>query len=352
MSVPCWGPALGGDVPDPPAHSSQPDILVDPIFIHFGPGSPPVPQFIPPRGSSPPTLHLPAVAPPAELCFLVALRRRAERDGLRDVDCNWHGASGARIRVNYAWFLCHFARLCSWPSFSVCRWGALSLLYVENFGLFSQALGLMRLCSVAHVPQSVHAQLDACLPDSAAVRLVGRSVSRVRGLFVARRAWHPLACPELCFPPRMPQLCPLSPSLPAPLSSLPARRAAEVAWSASLSLWRFQPPNNFVFLCGLTLPAIASAGPRDGDSMSWGENPDADTGIPSQHTAPVRRSSQWSTGCHQQLNAWVLLVSPVFSTVHAASLRSWETSPTHVPGCSRHPNYPGANSSSWRNGIN
>lgn len=53
--------------------------------------------------------------------------------------------------------------------------------------------------------------------------------------------------------------------------------------------------------------------------MSRGENPDADTGIPSQHTALVRRSSHSATGRHQELYAWVLLVSPVFSTVHAAS---------------------------------
>ena len=46
------------------------------------------------------------------------------------------------------------------------------------------------------------------------------------------------------------------------------------------------------------------------------------------------------------MNAWVLLVSPVFSTVHAASLRSWETSPTHVPGRSPHPSYPGVMSGS------
>ena len=122
VGVPCWGPAPGGDVPEPPAHSSQLDILVDPIFIQFGPASSPTPQFIPPRGSSPPTLHLPAAAPASNLCFLAALRMRAERAGLHDGDCDWHGASGARIRVSLG-FPFHFDCLCSWASFTVCGWG-------------------------------------------------------------------------------------------------------------------------------------------------------------------------------------------------------------------------------------
>jgi hypothetical protein len=54
------------------------------------------------------------------------------------------------------------------------------LLYVEHFGLFSQALGHMRLCSVAPVPQcSVDGKPDAYLADNAADRLLDICVDRV-----------------------------------------------------------------------------------------------------------------------------------------------------------------------------
>lgn len=106
-----------------------------------------------------------------------------------------------------------------------------------------------------------------------------------------------LPSPELCYPPRMPQLCSLSPSHPTPLSSsLPARPANEVVCNASLSHRWFQPPHNFVFLCGLTLPPLTSAGPRGGDSMSGAENSDGDTGSPSQHMVLVRRCRHSATG--------------------------------------------------------
>jgi hypothetical protein len=106
-----------------------------------------------------------------------------------------------------------------------------------------------------------------------------------------------LPSPELCYPPRMPQLCSLSPSLPTPLSSsLLARPTTEVVCNASLSHRWFQPPHNFVFLCGLTLPPLTSAGPRGGDSMSGAENSDGDTGSPSQHMVFVRRCRHSATG--------------------------------------------------------
>lgn len=77
-----------------------------------------------------------------------------------------------------------------------------------------------------------------------------------------------LPSPRIWYPLRMPQMATQFPSLPAPLSSsLAARPTNGVVCATSHFHLRSRPPTNSICLCGLTLPTLASAGPRGGDSM-------------------------------------------------------------------------------------
>jgi len=166
-------------------------------------------------------------------------------------------------------FLFDSASVSSSGSCCVCGWGAPSLLSVQLFGVWSSWFFATCVCVRRPLCRNVAANQSKAHSWLNLTRRVACWTSVGIGFGACLR---PKCMPSACETRScvvhswMAQLYPISCFPPLPLSSsLPARPSHGSVCSASLSRVRLEPPNNFVFLCALTLTALQSAGPRGGD---------------------------------------------------------------------------------------
>ena len=132
----------------------------------------------------------------ATLLSCLLPRKRAERHGGSDCDCNWHWTPRAAIRVSAACGLfllgsLHVGFWVGWWHWCV-RWAAFSLLHVWVFELFCKDPASSRLWAAASsMRRSARAATTGWLAELCAHVLATVGGDRVRSRFFL--ANHPLA---------------------------------------------------------------------------------------------------------------------------------------------------------------